>query len=138
MRVYKMAFTAVAGSNDAVSTIDIVEDGKIKAIYMCLGPSGMDALDDNLIAELSFSQTNTISINDSRQSLFQMIISQQFLTTGGGIGAQSANITDLQIDVRAGERIHLHTFADTGVGGRIVAYIYVLDKSGTATRRRRS
>lgn len=137
MRIYKLHGTIAAGTTNSLAQLDIVEDGKIKAVSWTLRPTGMDALDDELAAEISFASTNTISNNDVRQSISEVGVTQQFLTSGGGVAGGNYAISGLNINVIAGERIHLHTIADTGMAGGVSCYMYVEDGSGGRTRNRR-
>jgi len=137
MRVYKLQATVAAGSNDSIAQLDIVEDGKIRAVQWAGSPSGMDLLSDHFRAEISFSSSNTLDNNDVRQSISGVAVSQNFLTSGGGATSVNQSIVGLNLNVIAGERIHMHSNAATGVGGALSCYIYVEDGSGGKTRSRR-
>jgi len=52
------------------------------------------------------------------------------LTSGGGATSVNQSIAGLNLNVIAGERIHMHSNAATGVGGALSCYIYVEDGSG--------
>lgn len=138
MRVYKLNADAAAGTTSSIATLDIVEDGKIKAIAWAGTALNMDALGDEYRAEVSFSSSNTMDQNDVRQSISEVGCAQNFLTSGGGGGSLNHSVTGLDLNVVAGERIHLHSKLSTGVSGRISCHIYVKDGSGGRTRNRRS
>jgi len=97
----------------------------------------MDLLSDHFRAEISFSSSNTLDNNDVRQSISGVAVSQNFLTSGGGATSVNQSIAGLNLNVIAGERIHMHSNAATGVGGALSCYIYVEDGSGGKTRSRR-
>lgn len=137
MRIYKLHGNISAGTNNSVAQLDIVEDGKIQALLFAGGPQGMDALNDELRVEVSFASSNTLDSNDVRQAIAEIGVSQNFNTSGGGIGNIHQALSGLNINVIAGERIHMHSFASTGVGGRISCFLYIEDGSGGKTRSRR-
>ena len=137
MRIYKLHALIVAGTTNSAANIDVVEDGKLWAIAWAAIPTGMDALDDEYRVEVSFSSSNGLDSNDVRQVIHEVSTGQQFLTSGGGVGSLNSTVGGLDINVIAGERIHLHSFASTGVGGRVNCFLYVKDGSGGKTRTRR-
>lgn len=137
MRIYKLHGNITVGTVNSIAQLDIVEDGKIQALLWAGGPQGLDALNDELRVEVSFASTNTLDSNDVRQAIAEIGISQNFLTSGGGIGSIHQTLSGLNINVIAGERIHMHSFASTGVGGRVSCFLYVADGSGGRTRSRR-
>lgn len=138
MRIYKLHANVTAGTNNSIATFDIVEDGKIHVVSWAGAPTGMNALDDEFRVEVTFASTNTLDSNDVRQAIHEIGASQQFLTDGGGVGSINNSVSGLDINVIAGERIHMHSFASTGVGGRVSCFIYVKDGSGGKTRTRRN
>lgn len=138
MTIYKLMGSAPAGvTTDSLATIDIQNDGHIVAIAMMAAPEGMDALGDFYWAEVSFMSTSTFANNDVRGSLLMLAAFQNFLTTGGGGGGGQANLSGVRLPVAAGERIHLHTFMDTGVSGRVQVYLYIEDGVGDSKPKRR-
>ncbi len=137
MRIYKLHALLAAGSTDSAAQLDIVEDGKIQTIAWSGAPLGMDALNDEFRAEVSFSSTNNLNSNDVRQAISEVGAGQNFLTSGGGAVMINHTIGGLNINVIAGERIHLHAFTSTGVIGRLSCFLYIADGSGGRTRTRR-
>jgi len=125
---------------NSVASIDVPADGEIIAITGHVSASGMDALDDKAYAELSFLSTHQIEINDARGSIIEVLIRQAFLTTGGGNSSENISLTfpaGYGIPVNGGERIHLHTFGDSGVIPKGTFVIYLAESGGRRAKRRR-
>ena len=137
MRIYKLHANVAAGSNSSIAQLDIVEDGKLWAISWAAAPIGLDANDDEYRVEISFSSSNTLDNNDIRQAIDE--IGQSVSVGAVGIVSLGINksISGLNVNVIAGERIHMHSFASTGVAGRCSCFLYVADGSGGTTRSRR-
>lgn len=134
MRIYKMHAVIVAGANDSVAQLDIVEDGKIVAISVAGAISGLNGAGDEFRAEASFASTNTLDNNDVRQSIFEVGAAQSGIE---GISNVNHSISGLEINVLGGERVYIHSFGSVGVGGPISFHVYVKDGSGGKTRVRR-
>lgn len=125
-------------TND-VAAIDIPEDGTIDAVSITIEGQGMTS-EDLAQAELSFLSTNQIGSNDARGSIALAQIGTCTITTSG----LSSKVFTLFVaipgglSVNAGERIHLHTGASTGVTPVASADIYFTGKGSSrrATRRR--
>lgn len=136
MTIYKLYG---GSSGDDAASLDIQIDGEIEAILMSADVAGADALNDGVIAEVSFLSTNGFGSNDVRGSLMTVQCRQNFLTSGGGNMATNMAVGGISIPVAAGERVHLHILDRGSPTSRSVhAYLYVRDK-GTArvlTRRR--
>lgn len=138
MRIYKLHADVATGSNDSIAQLDIVEDGKIHAISWAAAPINLDEAADEYRVEVSFSSANTLDSNDIRQVIDEIGASQPNTTAlGGGGGGINKSISGLNINVIAGERIHMHSFASTGVTGRVSCFLYIEDGSGGKTRSRR-
>lgn len=121
-----------------VASIDIPEDGEILAVLGHVSGAGMDALNDQAIAELSFLSTHQIEVNDARGSILDVMVRQGFLTNGGGATSAIVSISFPSgdgIPVNGGERLFLHTFGDAGVIPKATFMIYL--SSGGARRRTR-
>ena len=127
------------GSADSIASADIVENGKIRAVSWVPLLQGMNAEDDFIRVELSFGSSNTFNTNDVRQSIHAFCaVVQGLITVGVGPTQSNGGVDDLDLDVVAGERLHLHSsISAAGVSGEVSCYIYVDDKSGTKTRARR-
>ena len=123
---------------NSLATIDIQDDGMLEGILLSLVPSGMDALDDEVRMEVSFGSTNSFNVNDSRISIVEVGVVQQFLTSGGGVLGVNVYVP-VDLKLTAGERIHLHTTTFAGNAARCTAYLYCTARGGsrrTARRRR--
>ena len=138
MRVYKIHALVAAGTNDAIAQLDIVEDGKIAAVAWAAAPLTMDGFTDEFRVELGFGSANTLDNNDVRQSISEIGTGQNINgASAGGPAVMNHSISGLELNVIAGERIFLHSFASAGVSGRVSCHIYIKDGSGGSTRQRR-
>lgn len=124
---------------DSAATIDVPDDGAIMSASLIIAGDQMDALGDNLAAELSFASTSSFPNNDIRT-----IICQGFVRTGdiqtAENGGQSAMFFREEfpdgIRVFAGERIHLHVIAGGGaVFGEVRALLVFKFRKFTPRRR---
>ena len=137
--IYKL-FAAVpnAATTNSIATLDIQEDGFIIAVSIYIDPSTLDAVDDEIRGEVSFMSSNTFAVNDTRGSIFQHGVSQQFLTSGGGMGGLTSSLSGLLVPVEAGERVHLHSLSVAGgSGSSMTCYLYVEDSQDTKQRPKR-
>ena len=128
----------VSVTSNSVVQIDIPEDGEILAISGFVDGSGMDALNDKAVAELSFLSTNQIEVNDARGSILETAVRVAGNTGGFAKGSEHVTLSFTPgsgIPVSAGERIHMHTFGSTGVtpNGNFMLYL----SAGGAKRARR-
>ena len=138
MRIYKLHANVTAGSASSIAQLDIVEDGKIRAVSWAGAPIGLDGASDEFRAEVSFSSVNTLDSNDIRQAIDEVGVGCSAATAASIANADiNKAISGLDINVIAGERIHMHSFASTGVAGRVSCFLYVADGSGGKTRSRR-
>ena len=126
MSIYKM-YANISATANSVATIDIQNDGYINAIAWSVKPLNMDALNDAIEMEVSFMSSATFAVNDARGSIDMCVMSQQFLTDGGGVAAINQRMSNLRIPVRAGERIHMHTIVDGGGSGAANLFLHVDD-----------
>ncbi len=125
MSIYKLSAAHGGGSSEA--SLDFRSDGILYAMSITIRAAGLDALNDFVEIELSFASVKTINTNDVLSSLFAHVVSQNFLTTGGGIGTGTASIGGLKIPVFAGERVHMHSSVSAGSAGNSHGYFYVDD-----------
>lgn len=135
MSVYKLSSTIVGQSNEA--SLDIRVEGLLYAVSITARTSGMDALGDYAEIEVSFGSVLTILTNDVLQSIFLHAVTNNFLTSGGGVGSCTAVSPALKIPVFAGERVYLHSAITSGVAGRAQAYLYIDDGTELKAARRR-
>lgn len=137
--IVKIAGTGTAGatSND-VASIDIAEDGFIVGILGYIEALALSS-GDAAIAELSFLSTQQQQANDARGSIMEIIIQAGAVVTSGNTKASENVFMSLPegIPVAAGERIHLHTFADSGVTPLGVFMLYLSFSPGTGRRAQR-
>ena len=139
MRIYKLfGSMPVAAITNSIATLDIVEDGKLVAFLLGMNVFGANLDDDFARMEIAFGSSNQFAINDTRQVIAEINYTQNFLTTGGGGGMSNVSMSGLNINVVAGERIHMHSTTDAGVSGNGIAFMYIEDGSGGTTRARRS
>jgi len=135
--VVKMFGTVTGATTNSVATIDIQDTGFIEAILIDMTCEGMNALSDAASVEIGFSSSNTFTVNDVRSSIAMLRISQNFLTTGGGAqGKAMALPFPTGIRVAAGERVHMHMTAKSGVVVEATAYLYLRTTSRARTSRR--
>ena len=135
MKIYK--FYAAMSSIDGLATLDITNEGIISAVSFAINPVGMDALSDFCRVELSFMSSGTFTTNDTRGSIAMAVFGQNFLTSGGGIAGSNPQLSGLEIEVHAGERIHIHGSMSSGVSGNAIVYVYVKEgKISKLTTRR--
>ena len=138
MRIYKLHALLSAGTNNSIAQLDIVEDGKLEALAWAGAPLDLDTQNDEFRAEVSFASTNTLDSNDVRQAIHEIGCSNGILATSGtSIININTSISGLNINVIAGERVHMHSFASVGVSGRLSCFLYIQDGSGGKTRSRR-
>ncbi len=132
MTIYKLY---ASSSGDSVASFDVQLDGEIKALLMSADASGADALNEGVLAELSFLSSNTFANSDVRGSLMTIQIRFGVLTSGGMNASENYHVSGLEVPVNAGERIFLHV-SDQGTltGRNVYAYLYIKDK-GTSRRR---
>ena len=134
MSIYKLS--AVVTGADNIAAIDIREEGSLYAVSISMRPGNLDALGDYMTIEISFGSTSSLDSNDVLSSIFQHVVTQNFLTSGGGVGSNTASISGLLIPVHGGERIYMHARIVAGTG-RAEAYLYVDDNSDPKPIRRR-
>lgn len=129
--------TEAVTTND-VAAIDIPEDGLIIGILgRVLGD--VMASEDEAHAELSFLSTNQIDVNDARASIMQVMVKTGTVTTSGQGKASETVWLGIPegIPVAAGERIHMHTHATTGVTPTGLFMLYLTFTPGTGRRSQR-
>lgn len=134
MSVYKLYAAGTGGTEDSLASIDIQFDGVITAIH-AQAMADLDADAETSLVEVSFLSSNTLATNDARGSL--IVIGGRTATPMGGITNWNSGVGPLNIDVTAGERVHLHISAAAGVATSANVFLYVQDGSPAALRRRR-
>ena len=130
----------ISAFTNSVAAIDIPEDGEILAVVGFITASGLDTIADQAIAELSFLSSNQIEINDARGSILEVAIRHGGDATGGGLASENVSVVFTPgsgIPVTAGERVHLHTFADTGVTPKGTFLMYLSSGPARRSKRRR-
>lgn len=123
------------------ATIDVPENGQIKAVSWSVTLGGMDALSDSYIAHISFASTTQAGVNDARAIISMFCAAQNFLTSGGGVMSDKfVSFGGDGIAVAAGERIYLHSQGSAGVSAAnqeiIIYFAFGRPPSRAATRRR--
>ena len=136
MSIYKLYGTSTGGSENGIGALDIVADGTIRAVSIDYR-ADLDADDEFIEVEISFGSSNTVQVNDTRQSIFSARKQTALLTSGVYDGQISGAVSGLNIPVIQGERVFLHVNATAGVLGRGGGYMYVEDSLDTRLRRRR-
>lgn len=131
--IIKIAGTGtVAVTTDGVASIDVPEDGEIVAIAGVVYGTGM-ADDDRAMAEISFLSTSQFGVNDARGAIVGLVVQVGVVTTSGQAQAQDSGVIvfgGAGIPVNAGERIHLHTSATTGVIPSATFMLYMTTTGG--------
>lgn len=134
--IIQKIFANPAAAADSVAAVDVPNDGFIESIYYNIRGIGMDALNDVIRFELSFASANTFTNNDSRISILDISMSQQLLTSGGGVTEPTGFVTGINIPVFAGERIHVHYTVTGGpTQGIAVFYLYYSVRGRAPARR---
>lgn len=133
MSIYKLFGNGTGGPQDSVSSLDVQFDGVITSIFGTMF-ADLDTDLDQIIAEASFLSSNTTSVNDSRGSL---LILMAAASVTFGVVAVNQGVGPTEIPVSAGERIHLHINAATGVTSTVQFFMYVVDGAKPELRRRR-
>lgn len=134
MSVYKLAAVGAGGVQNGIAQVDVTVDGLITAIHANIINLGT-VTGNEVQMEASFLSVNTIGVNDTRGSLFNI---GHRLIAGGSNQSAHSGVGGLAIVVTAGERMFLHIVATAAVASSVDIYIYVEDGAGlaTATRRR--
>lgn len=140
-------------TTDAISSIDIPEDGEIltvlgyiTGIYEPAAAAGAN-ISLRLATELSFLSSNQISTNDARGSIAEVrtgctyFFSEAVETGGGGgkLSEQSVMVLNQGIPVFGGERIYMHGFSsDADLTADAAFMIYMKTRGGgrRASKRR--
>jgi hypothetical protein len=124
------------------ASIDIPKDGVITNIYghLFVSVDATPANGDTLDGELSFGSSQSLTVNDSRQSIAQMGLAVVFADAARIVwaGMHFMEMNGINIPVSAGERIFIHLLANqTDITGRMVAYLHVDDGLDTGRSQRR-
>lgn len=136
MSVYKLYGTGDGDTDNDTASFDVQFNGDIVAIHQTI-TGNLDANDEYVNYEVSFLSTGTFTTNDARGSLFISGTRRHFTTSGGSNSTSNSSVSGLRIPVSAGERIHLHADASTGVSSSCHTYVYVDDEADATLRRRR-
>lgn len=133
MSVYKLAIPGGTAAADAVASLDIQFDGTLRLVDWAFEPD-LDTADDAGRAEVSFLSVSSFGSNDARGSISSVVARLTLLTAESGMIAVNKAVGPLNIPVRAGERLYLHT---GGVASRVDCYLHVDDRVNPDLRRRR-
>lgn len=128
----------ISTTTSGVATIDVPEDGTIEAIHgMVFGAAMAD--NDNCSAELSFLSTNQFNLNDARGAIAEVTVKSSSVTTSGQGPASAMQYFNFNpgIPINAGERLHLHTDASSGVTPTGQFTIYMRTSGGGRRARSR-
>jgi len=136
MSVYKMYGLSTGGTEDSVASLDIQFDGVITAIHGALY-GDLDADTEAAAVEVSFLSSNTFATNDARGSLITLGSKMSLTTSGVAMHAVNSGVSNLNIPVTGGERVHLHFSCSASVVVNAQMYIYVDDAAPASLRRRR-
>lgn len=137
--IIKMNGSVTGATTNDIATIDVQNTGFIEAILASTIVAGADADGDSAQAELTFASSNSFGVNDVRSSIMMVKSSQNLLTSGGGNMGQNLWVAPPGgIPVVAGERIHLHGSASTGVSLTVDLFLYLISttRGRIPTRRR--
>jgi len=133
--IQKIVVSAAATADD-VTAVDVPQDGEIESIWCSHRGSGMDALNDSYVIELSFASSNTFNNNDARISIISWSAIQAFLTSGGGVEGKETFVGGINIPVFAGERLHVHVSLGGGTTqANAEIYLYYRTRGGAPPRR---
>lgn len=108
-----MTAFGTGGTQNAVSTIDIPDDGVIEGVQVS-HQSEMSADGDNSAIELGFIATNQKGVNDTRSTIVISRVRYDLTTSGAG-GGFTNFFVPLDLPVQGGERLHAHVDATAGV-----------------------
>ena len=137
MSVYKLFGNMTGGAQNDISALDIQFSGVLYGVSFS-GFARLDAGQEAFQAEVSFLSVSTLLANDARGSICATGQGElHLLTSGVGIVNLNHSISGLEIEVSAGERVHLHTNGTAGVSGSLQCYLYVRDRAMASLRRRR-
>lgn len=136
--IQKITSVIVASATtNSAAAIDISQDSVITGIQGIIqGEYTTPATGSVYVgAELSFLSTNQININDARGSLCEVVASGVILSTEGGYKlSECIYLSHLDVNVAAGERIHLHTISS--VANLVGQATFLLGLSATGVARR--
>ncbi len=130
-------------ANEAAATIDVPDDGVIKAVFFSL-IAGDIAIDGDLLrAQLSFGSTRAMTSNDARQVICNAAM--QFELVGAGANLLNSSMHkeiyfDDGISVQGGERLYLHFLAGGTPPAVDICYcdiLFAFKGTGTVASRRR-
>ncbi len=123
------------GTENDIAQFDIPEDGRISGLSWEMSAQ-LDAT-EVLTAELGFISTNQVGTSDSRGGIDIILLRANQITAVGIVEAYTNKfVTFENLQVAAGERIHLHLVATAGVVSTIHCHIH-LETSVTVRRARR-
>jgi len=125
-------FASTTGSSTDAATVDVPMDAEILGIQWA-HRADIDGDDENSEAQLSFLSAAQFSTNDARGILVTTRM-QAALTTSGVWPMFNNGYTQLHgIEVAAGERLHIHVSASTGVLTQ-VSFLIILRMRGMGRR----
>lgn len=124
--IYKL-YASIGIDTEAAASLDIQLSGNIRAVAGVFCPTGVDALSDIVKSELSFTSSSSFTNNDVKGSIAMACMSQNMLTSGGGLGFTNYSISGLNIPVSQGERIYIHGTITSGNALAMTWYLYIDD-----------
>lgn len=136
MMIQTLHATMVGGTQNAMAGVDVPTDGSIKALQWAL-TNDMDADQEFVRVQLSFSSVGAFASNDTRQIISTIMNSINFTTSGMTNTGQNLYLPFLDIPVYGGERLYLHGLSSTGVIGEVYCHIYYSFDEVRASQRRR-
>ena len=120
------------GTEDAISQIDIPQDGFIIGIDWDANAT-LNAT-ENIAIELSFIATNQLLTNDTRGRISAVSgQANQVSAVGVPVVIMQKWLGSFDVSVSGGERLYLHAISTAGVTGVVRCGLYV--ELGTVTRR---
>jgi len=122
--VLTMYGAITGGTQDAIGSLDIPEDGFITGIDWAMAVN-MDADDEHCVCELSFAASGQVSTNDVRGPLSHIRTRMSLVTSGIALSQINKFVMFDELRVAGGERIHLNVSADAGVTGDVNAQIHL-------------
>lgn len=121
------------GTQDAVASIDIPQDGALTGIDWDVR-GDLDADAEEMDVELSFIATNQLETNDVRGRISSVGAEISLTTSGVAVCFLQKFVGPIEIPVSGGERLYLHAKCTTGLTGRIRCNIH-FDTASPAQRR---
>lgn len=134
LEIIGMMGTVSGGTEDALSQIDIPQDGIIRAVdwdaYV-----NLDADLETAAFELSFIATSQVNTNDTRGRISSIgVMCIVVSATSAYLNSLQKFVGPFELVVAGGERLFLHSAAAAGVTGVVRANLH-FDGGAAVTRR---